>query len=51
LRELKVHTQIEEEIFYPAVRKQAGLEDLLRDAREEHGKVKQLISERESSGQ
>lgn len=44
VQELKVHTQVEEEIFYPAVRKQAGLEDLVREAREEHGEVKQLIS-------
>jgi hemerythrin superfamily protein len=47
VQELKVHTQIEEEIFYPAVRKQGRLEDLLREAHEEHGKVKQLISKME----
>lgn len=44
VQELKVHTQIEEEIFYPAVRKHPGLEELVREAREEHAEVKQLIS-------
>lgn len=47
VQELKVHTQIEEEIFYPAVRKQAGLEDVVQEAREEHGELKQLISKLE----
>lgn len=43
--ELNVHTQIEEEIFYPAV--QAALKDheLVPEANVEHGSVKALIAE------
>src|SRR6476469_2094608 len=45
--ELKVHTQIEEEIFYPAARE--GLEegDLVAEALVEHGSAKQLIEQLE----
>jgi hemerythrin superfamily protein len=46
-RELTVHAQIEEEIFYPAV---AAAEDpeageLVQEAREEHRAVKELLEE------
>jgi len=46
--ELKVHTQIEEEIFYPAARE--GLEegDLVAEALVEHGSAKQLIEQLEA---
>ena len=46
--ELKVHTQIEEEIFYPAARKATGDEDLLDEALVEHAGAKHLISEIEA---
>ena len=48
--ELKVHTQIEEEIFYPAARE--GLEegDLVAEALVEHNSAKQLIAQLEGSG-
>jgi len=42
---LKVHTQIEEEIFYPAARKAAKDDDLLDEAIVEHASAKKLISE------
>jgi hemerythrin-like domain-containing protein len=45
---LKVHTRIEEEIFYPAARKATGDEDLLDEALVEHAGAKHLISEIES---
>lgn len=45
---LKVHTQIEEEIFYPAARKSTGDGDLLDEALVEHAGAKHLISEIES---
>jgi hemerythrin-like domain-containing protein len=45
---LKVHTQIEEEIFYPAARKATGDEDLLDEALVEHAGAKHLVSEIES---
>ena len=32
IQELEVHAKIEEEIFYPAVRKHLGEEDLLEEA-------------------
>jgi hemerythrin-like domain-containing protein len=43
---LTVHTQIEEEIFYPACREQVkGAEDLLAEAKVEHDSAKELISQ------
>jgi hemerythrin superfamily protein len=45
--ELKVHTQIEEEIFYPGVHG-AIEEDLLKEAVVEHASAKELISQIES---
>ena len=44
--ELKVHTQIEEEIFYPAAREACeDCEELLDEADVEHASAKQLIAE------
>jgi hypothetical protein len=45
--ELKVHAAIEEEIFYPAVRKKIGKE-IMNEADEEHHVVKLLIAELDS---
>ena len=47
--ELKVHTILEEEIFYPACRGQIE-EDLLNEAYVEHDSAKQLINEIEAGG-
>ena len=47
--ELKVHTVIEEEIFYPACRGKVE-EDLLNEAYVEHDGAKQLINEIEAGG-
>ena len=47
--ELKVHTQLEEEIFYPAVREALEEEDLMEEALVEHASAKQLISQIESA--
>lgn len=41
--ELKVHTQLEEEIFYPSVRGALEQEDLIEEARVEHMSAKSLI--------
>ncbi len=46
LAELKVHATIEEEIFYPAVRKPVG-KDTMNEADEEHHVAKVLIAELE----
>jgi hemerythrin superfamily protein len=43
--ELTVHTTIEEEIFYPAVREVLDEEDLLDEAAVEHASAKELISQ------
>jgi hemerythrin superfamily protein len=43
--ELGVHTQIEEEIFYPAVREATGDNALLDHAEEEHQEAKDLIAQ------
>jgi hemerythrin superfamily protein len=47
LTELKVHAAIEEEIFYPAVRKPIG-KDIMNEADEEHHVAKLLIAELDS---
>lgn len=41
--ELTIHTQIEEEIFYPAVRKAVDDDDMLDEALVEHASAKDLI--------
>ncbi|HVP27904.1 MAG TPA: hemerythrin domain-containing protein [Myxococcota bacterium] len=45
--ELKVHTQIEEEIFYPAVREAIDEADLMDEALVEHQSAKDLIGQLE----
>jgi len=47
LTELKVHAAIEEELFYPAVRKSIGKE-IMNEADEEHHVAKLLIAELDS---
>lgn len=47
--ELKVHTQIEEEIFYPALRQAIKDTDLLDEAKVEHDSAKDLIEQLEST--
>ena len=46
---LKVHTQIEEEIFYPAAREATEDDELLDEATVEHAGAKNLIAEIEAS--
>jgi hemerythrin superfamily protein len=43
--ELTIHTQLEEEIFYPAVREAIDDEDLMNEAEVEHNNAKQLIND------
>ena len=45
LMELEVHAQIEEEIFYPSLKKQLGDVDLLHEAEEEHHVAELLMDE------
>jgi len=45
--EFTVHTQIEEEIFYPAVRAAIGDDDLMDEADVEHAGAKELIAQLE----
>ena len=49
--ELTVHAQIEEEIFYPALRQAIKETDLLDEASVEHQSAKELISQLESGAQ
>lgn len=46
--ELKIHTTIEEEIFYPAVRKAIDDSDLMDEALVEHAGAKDLIAQLEN---
>jgi len=48
--ELKIHTQIEEDIFYPAAREAIEDEELVDEAEVEHAAAKQLIDELEHMG-
>ena len=45
--ELRVHTQIEEEIFYPALREQMDDQDIMDEALVEHAGAKDLIAQLE----
>jgi hemerythrin superfamily protein len=47
--ELKVHAQIEEEIFYPAARKALKEQDLIDEATVEHASAKDLIAQIEQA--
>jgi hemerythrin superfamily protein len=47
---LKVHTEIEEEIFYPAFLQATEDKDMHHEAEVEHGGAKKLIAEIEASG-
>jgi hemerythrin superfamily protein len=47
---LKVHTQIEEEIFYPAFLEATGNKDIHHEAEVEHDGAKKLIAQIEASG-
>jgi len=47
--ELKVHAQIEEEIFYPAARKALKKQDLIDEATVEHASAKDLIAQIEQA--
>src|SRR5579875_3212715 len=47
--ELQAHTEVEEEVFYPAVRKRGGeLADMIAESLEEHHVVKLLMKELEA---
>jgi ribosomal protein S15P/S13E len=47
-RELTIHAQIEEEIFYPAIREGIEDDDLMDEAEVEHASAKDLIAQLES---
>jgi hemerythrin superfamily protein len=47
--ELKIHTELEEEIFYPAVRKAIKDGDLMDEALVEHAGAKELIAQLEGA--
>ncbi len=51
-QELEVHTQVEEEVFYPALEVEADKkgEELVREAYEEHHVVKLLMKELKALG-
>lgn len=47
-RELRVHTQIEEEVYYPRVRAKSGEDSMLDEALVEHQSARELIKEIET---
>jgi hemerythrin superfamily protein len=48
IADLKLHAEVEEEIFYPAVRSAVDDEDLMNEAQIEHKSAKLLIQDLES---
>jgi hypothetical protein len=50
MTELKIHTQIEEEIVYPALREGGVEEEMMNEADEEHHVAKNIIKELENYG-
>src|ERR1043165_6236025 len=48
--DLKVHTTLEEELFYPAAREAIDDEDLMNEAQVEHETAKMLIEQLENMG-
>lgn len=46
-QELDIHTQIEEQIFYPAIKEAQETHEITLEAYEEHAVVKQLLAELE----
>ena len=49
MNELEVHAQVEEEVFYPAVRKAIESSELVDEAKNEHQEAKSLISQLKKS--
>jgi hemerythrin superfamily protein len=49
--ELEVHAQIEESVFYPAVKKNEELKDMVLESLEEHKQVKTLLREMDNLGE
>jgi hemerythrin-like domain-containing protein len=47
--ELKVHAQLEEDLFYPAIREAIDDEELVNEAEVEHGSAKDLIAQIEEA--
>jgi hemerythrin superfamily protein len=48
--ELTVHAQIEEEIFYPALRQALGADALVDEAEAEHQQARELIAQIQAAG-
>ncbi|WON73786.1 hemerythrin domain-containing protein [Nitrosospira sp. Is2] len=49
-KELTIHAQLEEEIFYPAAREAIDDDDLMNEAMVEHNSAKDLIAQIQSMG-
>ena len=45
IQELEVHAKLEEEIFYPAVKKHIGEDEMLQEAKQEHQEAKNIMAE------
>jgi iron-sulfur cluster repair protein YtfE (RIC family) len=48
-QELELHTEVEEQHFYPALRDQEETRDLVEEALEEHSEVKEMLEELDSA--
>lgn len=49
-KELSIHAQLEEEIFYPAAREAIDNDDMMNEAMVEHASAKDLIAQIRSTG-
>jgi hemerythrin superfamily protein len=50
MNDLEVHARVEEEIFYPAVKKAIAARELVDEARKEHQEAKSLIRQLKKAG-
>lgn len=47
-KDLEIHAEFEEQVFYPKARATTGLEDVIEDSLEEHSEAKELLEKLEA---
>jgi hemerythrin superfamily protein len=47
-KDLEIHAEFEEQVFYPKARSATGMDDVIEDGLEEHSEAKELLSKLES---
>ncbi len=47
-KDLEIHAEFEEQVFYPKARATTGMDDVIEDGLEEHSEAKELLSKLEA---